>query len=322
MPKTAVSARNTKQELLDAYDQLVKELEKQDQQSNSSPVNTPPTATPSKSVSIEKPEEIVQAIGKLRVTITEHLGMIVDQLVEESEKLERLRHESQTIQQEIHTLHQIKVEATTLHNLLKLKNEEEQRLNQQIAQLRQEWENEQRDHDKSLRDEKFEQETQRKRENEEYLYQLKIKRQQDEETYKTKRKIVEEELATRALELKQKEEEFVSLNQTVKVLEKKLETEIIKVRTETTREITRELETKYNLEKKETEGERKLSQLTISNLQKTITAQEAEIMDLKTKLDRATAQIKDIAISVIEVQKPTTAVVANQAKISKKDEDE
>ena len=97
-------------------------------------------------------------------------------------------------------------------------------------------------------------------------------------------------------------------------LEKQLEIKVVQAIKKTDESVRHELETEYNLERKGIEGEQKIRQLTISNLQKIITNQNEEIKDLKQQLQRATQQIKDIAVSVIETKKPIMNVTTTKSE--------
>lgn len=55
-----------------------------------------------------------------------------------------------------------------------------------------------------------------------------------------------------------------------------------------------------DLMEKQVEGERTVAKLKIDTLEKTSKDQAEEIRSLKTQFDRATAQVKDIAVSVID----------------------
>lgn len=298
MPKT-VSNRSTKQEILDAYEELTKELKDMDTQSISSLPAQPKKDTPS-----QTPDQIVNRLGELRLQVNKNLAEIVDKLVTESETLAELRTEEQNLRGQIETLHRIKAEASTLENLIKLKEQEEKELNEKIQSIKDDWAEQQERHQKDLKEQAAEEDKRHKREDEEYHYTLKMKRQKEEDEYQAKRREAEGELTRRAQELRAREEEFEVLQKRVVDLEKQLETEVTRVRKETEDTVKHDLENKYNLERKEIDGERKVSKLTIENLQRTITAQDVEIKDLKEQLARATQQIKDIAVSVIDSKKP------------------
>lgn len=302
MPRPSASAKSTKQELLSAYEQLVQELEKRDQASE--PTTLSDKKPGFKETLAQQPEQIVSHLGELRVRINKNLADIVDRLVEQSDHLRQMKEEEQTLHTDIETLHQIKVHATTLRTMLTLKEEEENNLEKSRAEKQDEWAKEQDLREKEWKESETQQDKQRKREEEEYQYGLKMKRQKEEDDYKEKRKQAEEEFLKRKHDLEEKEEMFKQLQKQVTELEKRLETEVNAVRKETQERVTKELSNTYNLEKKEIDGERNVSKLTIANLQKTITGQDAEIKDLKQQLTHSTQQIKEIAVSLIDVKKP------------------
>ncbi|OGK13519.1 hypothetical protein A3A93_00300 [Candidatus Roizmanbacteria bacterium RIFCSPLOWO2_01_FULL_38_12] len=301
MPKTAVSAKSTKQEILTAYEQLTKELAERDGESMQ--LITSKEKKDAEKVTSQTPNQVVSRLGGLRLEINKNLGEIVDRLVEESEKLHILKDESDKIRKEIELMHKIKVQATTLQNFITIKEEEELTLEKKMNGIREEWEAE-----------KIELQKQKKREEEEYTYDLKIKRQKEEDEYREKRKQIETALQKREQDILEKEEEFKNLQTQVTTLEKQLEIKVVQAIKKTDESVRHELETEYNLERKGIEGEQKIRQLTISNLQKIITNQNEEIKDLKQQLQRATQQIKDIAVSVIETKKPIMNVTTTKSE--------
>ena len=68
MPKT-VSPRSTKQEILDAYDELTRELSELDKQSMS---DLP--SQPKKDISSQNPDQIVNRLGELRLQVNKNLA--------------------------------------------------------------------------------------------------------------------------------------------------------------------------------------------------------------------------------------------------------
>jgi len=308
MSRSSVSTRNTKQELLTAYDALMKELEQRDQQSaitaNQISSNPATLGLATTETSLPKSEDIITRLGDVRVQLNKNLGEIVDQLMAESENLQRMKAQAQDLQKEIEQLSHIKIQASTLQNLIALKEEEDRALEKKAHDLREAWEAEQQRHQADEKEIAIENAKQHKREEEEYAYALKMKRQKDEDEYKQKRHQVELELEKREQVVAEQETTYKDLQKQVADLEKQLEIGIIQAQKETEERVTRELRTAHTLEMKGIEGERNVNKLTITNLEKTIRNQETEVTELKAQLLKATQQIKDIAVSVIEGQKP------------------
>lgn len=312
MTKTTPSARNSKQEILDAYQALTKELEERDALSSANS-----SATKSNTVTthtIDRPKDVIARLGDVRVQINSNLGEIVDQLVTESENLARMSEQAQALQQEIEQLHQIKAHASTLQNLIALSTEEQEKLDKKIQTQRLQWEQEQQLHDQSQKETATELAKQRNRAEEEYKYELGVARKKEADVYDVSRRQSEAALKLREEELSAEETTRQDLQKQVVELEKQLLVEVAKTRKETEERVTKDLKTGFTLEMKGIEGERSISKLTIANLEKVITAQDAEMKDLKIQLTHATQQIKDIAVSVIETQKPSAAPVTASSK--------
>ncbi len=96
------------------------------------------------------------------------------------------------------------------------------------------------------------------------------------------------------------EQGLANLRQLAQEFDNRLQIEIQKIEKETRKEVTRDLSTDFSLKEKDVQREQQLAELTINNLDKTIQNQEAEVIDLKKQLIQATAQVKNIAMKVIE----------------------
>lgn len=306
MIKTTPSARSSKQEILDAYEELTKELAERDVQSSPSSLGAKSTIATTRT--IDKPKDVIARLGDVRVQINGNLGEIVDQLVTESENLAEMSAQADALKQEIEQLHQIKTHASTLQNLISLSTEEQEKLDKKIQAVRLQWEQEQQLHDQTQKEVVVELTKQRTRAEEEYKYALNVTRQKEADAYDASRRQTDAALKAREDKIETEEITRQDLQKQVAELERQLLVEVAKARKETEERVTKDLKTGFTLEMKGVEGERSISKLTITNLEKVITAQDAEIKDLKMQLIRATQQIKDIAVSVIETQKPGPAL--------------
>ena len=302
MPKvstsTPISTRSSKQELLDAYQELTKELENRDKTSEEP---TPST----KKITNTPPDNIITTLSELRIHLNKSLTNLTETLVAEAEKVQTLRAEKETLQKQIEDLHQIKIHATTLQNLLAIKQEQQQKLETEIQQTRLTWEKEQKDHTTQTTETKKEEQKRHDRDDEEYKYLIKTTRQKEDDTYLKQKQLREETLQKREEAIEIKEKELLALQKQVADLQKQLELETTRVKKETTEHVTKDLQINYNLERKDTQTQQKLNQLTIENLQKTIKTQEEGIKDLKLEIQKAHQQIQNLAVSVIDSQRPT-----------------
>ena len=107
--------------------------------------------------------------------------------------------------------------------------------------------------------------------------------------------------------LKQQEDEFASLRKQVDAFPKQLE-QAVKAAVDDARvEEQANAKVARDLSEKQVEGERAISKLRIETLEKTVKEQAEEVRSLKSQLERATTQVKDIAVSVIESKRPLAA---------------
>lgn len=118
-------------------------------------------------------------------------------------------------------------------------------------------------------------------------------------------------LAGRQAEIEKQEQEFKQLRKQAEEfpaqLEKSLKQSVDSARAEeqTKAKVVRDL-----LEK-QVEGEKAIAKLKIDTLEKTAKDQADEMRMLKSQLERATAQIKDIAVSVIDSKRPIQVQSSN-----------
>lgn len=299
MSNPKVSTKNTKTEILEAYEELAKQVNDQSLPIISNTENKVKEKI-TKELDSNSPEKIVDSLGKLKVQINSTISTLLDQMVTESEKLSTLKKEIEKSSEDLEQIQKIKFEADTLKNLIQTRIEEEQKTKIDFQIFKENIDSQKQKELQRTKEETEDAKKKQSRELEEYEYDLKQKRKIEEEQYKTKKQKEEEIISQKQNDLDSKANEFKELQEKVAKFDSILEKEIAKTKSETIKEVTRELETKYNLEMKEIEGEKKVAEITIKNLDLTIKSQSEEIITLKSQLVEATKQIKDIAVSVIE----------------------
>jgi chromosome segregation ATPase len=296
-----VSVKSTKQELLSAYQKLADKLAGADQisQDQADFFHSKTLADESKSVG-----QLQGDLENLEKKLNQSLQDLSEEILRAAKELAVIKEEISRGRQELESDHKIKVEASTLQNLLQLKLEEQASWEEKIADLQT----------------RFAQESQqlkmkRTQEEEEYQYQLSFKRRQEEDTRREKIKIETEkfneswqkregELQKRSEAIKIQEDEIKIVREKLAQLETKLPIEVEKAIKETREQVTARLKSEFALEKKDYELTQKLQAQNIANLEKTIKASENEIFNLKKSLERASAQVTDLASQVITTRQP------------------
>jgi DNA repair exonuclease SbcCD ATPase subunit len=301
--------KNTKQEILDAYEEVILLLSAKDKQSNTvlPSSNLQPKTKP---FDPQSPEEIVAKIGELKLGINKILGNLVDDLTSQSEQLSITKLELESTKQELEQVYKIKQNASTLQNILQLNQDKKLELEKQIEESNNEFEIKQAQKTKEAREQEEILKLKQKREQDEYDYNLKQSRKKEADEYENQKQIKIKELEVREQVLIASEKELAELRKNALEFDTKLDSEIQKAINKSMEETKKELEISYNLERKDVDMHTQLAQMTITNLQKSISQQESEIVELKKQLVLATQQVKDIAVKVIE-QKQEKPIATN-----------
>ena len=161
-----------------------------------------------------------------------------------------------------------------------------------------------------------------KRAKQELDYELKRTRQEKldelEVELKTKRRIHEEAVSQEKQALQLKKEELSSWEKEFNKLKKQAEDfpvqleKAVKQAVEAARsEEQQQAKVARDLTEKQVEGEKAVAALKIQTLEKAAKDQTEEIKALKSQLEQATRQVKDIAVSVIDSKRPIQVQSSN-----------
>lgn len=308
-----VSIKNTKEQILNAYQAAMSELE-------SRQVDEPSVIKQGeKKVAIvikakqNNADSIVNALANLKLDIIKQVDGLSEQLINEFTKLSEIQEAVVIEQAHLKELYEISDTAKTLSALIlaqqeKKENfeqqmmEEQERFEQEMEQKKEQCKHQQETLASEYKEVKEQLEKAHKREEEDYKYNLDLKRKKEADEYATKKAVLEKELAEmrsdldkRAEIIKNQETEFASMQQKIAGFAK----EITDAKEETAKSIRIQLETQYDhakaLRDKEVEGERRLSEQKISALENKIKEQEQLILQLTQKADTAVTQIQAIA---------------------------
>jgi hypothetical protein len=317
-----ITAKSTKNEILDAYNALLKKVKEQkpvDRQADKEKAEKKEIVETAAQSSVES---IVKGLADLKLAITRSLDHLERQLIGESKKLHNLRQAIDIEQKNLEEIHEIRVDADSLAALLLAQAEKKQAFAAEMEQKRTEleaeltqkrllWKKEQEDYERLKKERDEESKRTRQREEEEYAYNLKLTRKKDQDAYAEKKAGLEKELeekgsalnkewSAREAALAAREQEWADLRTRVDGFPQELE----KAVKNTEKAVTERLDFKYRHEAqmlaKETEGERKLSQQVIASLEAKIREQEEQIRQLAQKANEAGLQVQSIALKAIE----------------------
>ncbi len=306
-----ISIKNTKNEILQAYDELLKKVQEQKKQDTKGTSVQEKKEEMVKKASGMSNEAIVKDIAGLKISLNASLEKLEDSLLEEYRKFSEVKEALDSEIRRLEEVYQISVNVDSLAALLlaqKEKKEEFERemqekrslFEQEMKTARDSWQSEKQKFEESFKELKADKEKQRKREEEEYSYTLSVQRKKEENAYQEKKALLEKEIAEKEKEWQEKEAEFQRLQHEVEKFPKELETAVMQAKDVITKELSSKHKYEVDLSKKETDGEMKLMKQNIQALESKIKEQAQLIDQLTKKSDHASEQVKDIAVKAIE----------------------
>jgi len=315
---------NTKKEMLDAYNALLKQLqEKRDAELKPEQrIEEKRAKEVIEAASSLSSEGVVKGIGSLKLDISRTLTQISDKLEDEVNRLNGIQKAIDIKEEEIKELYEIEKSAATLAALIEAQNRKRQEfefemavkkddLMREIEKTRAEWEKEKEKYETETKEQNSAEKKKREREKEEFQYNFKREQQllkdefEDEKAklernIQLKREQAEKELAEREKVISEKEEELNELRQKVSAFPKELETAVNKAVKEVTEKITAEAKNREQLMNKEFEGERRVLSTRIESLEKTVKGQSEQIAKLSAQLEKSYQKVEDIAVKAID----------------------
>ena len=331
---------NTKQEMLEAYQAILKQLEAQREAE----------LKPEKRLEEKKAKEVIQVaeslssegvareIGNLKIETGKTLALISDRLEEEVNKFKAVQNAIVLKEKEVQELYEIEKSAVTLAALIESQNQKRQQfesemdekkeaLNQEVEALRAQREQEKKDYEEEKKERDTAEKKRRDREKEEYDYSFKreqklAKDKFEDEKAKLEKEIhikkeqMESELKEREKVVAAKEEELNELRKKVSAFPKEMETAVSKAIKETTDRLNLEAKNREELVKKEFIGERNVLTTRIESLEKGVKEQNEQIAKLSQQLEKAYQQVQEIAVKTIEGSSTSKSIANLQQWIS------
>lgn len=303
-----ITPKNTKAEILDAYEQLMMELDKK---TEAPIIGNAATEKKREKQSVPGVEEIVSEVGQLKVKVGQVLAEISDKMVGKADEVKILDEQIEHNKIELDELFQIKAKAGTLKELIKISEEKQKELTEkeevfkiESAKIRKDWETQFEDEKKIVT-------RQWKREEEEYQQERDHKRRQEELSYREKlsdeKKKFELDLQERLAKVTEREKvvgdaevELSELRKKVDEFDKVLNKAVVDAEEKMKKQVLAEKDMEMKLFKQEVVGDKKMFELNINNLQDQIKRLESENISLKKDLQEAVRQVNQVAVKVIE----------------------
>jgi len=329
MAKETISKTSTKNEIMEAYESLLKKLNDTEKMKPQEVKEREEKAIVVKKATELTPETIIHSLADLKLKVSDAFDKVEEALLTEQKKLADIQ-QAIAIQKElIEELYQVKVTADSFAAMLLAHKEKKMQLEAAINELKSELDQKREDFDTEMqakkadwdrekvrfaaemKEEKERVKKEHQREEDDYSYNLAQKRRKEEDDYLAKRKKAETEFAERTSakdkELKDREE-MVALRETeVKTLVDKVsrfEEELAKAVKDAEKIVAEKLKTQFGFEKElmlaEHDGLIKLKEQTILTLENRIREQEGYMKQLSQKTELADKSVKDIAIKAIE----------------------
>lgn len=315
---TDMTSKNTKTQILEAYQQVLKQLEEkaeQDPQQKQKVLETKEVLLRSTKNS---EQTIISNFSDLKTTTTQQIDHLSEQLMGEFNRLTDLQKSILIEQEHLESLYGIKETTHTLSALLISQEEEtekhhralkesQQTFDHEMAEQKLKWDKKLQALEENYKDVKDELDKKRIRDEEEYSYRLETSRRKDEDEYQVTKTALEKEclerkaaLDQRALSLQQNENEFAQLKKRVDGIPAEISQAIEKTKEKVSTELEGQFKFRTELTMKEVEGDRNLSQQKIVFLENKIKEQQVLINALTAKADEATRQVKSIACQALD----------------------
>jgi hypothetical protein len=327
--------KNTKAEILTAYNQLyeekrsmesqIKTLQKHQNEPTDSTAKTPSNkqnTTVSNYTINNKIDQVIENLNRLQVGFGAAVGELSEKLSNEVIKLGEIRSGVDHEVEQLKTLYNLEVSEETLGELIsqyevnskqfaeELKAEQTA-CQEEISEQLKEWKKEQEQHQLEIKERNETHQKSHQRSTQEYHYNLQLERQLDQETYAKEQRSLEQELADiksaklkeweqRESVLAEREKHYHEVKAKVEAFPQEKETAIKKAKEEGKGIATYQAKIKADLFAKEIEGQKRFYDGRIQSLEDNILTQEQRIQSLSQQLQAALKQGQDLALKAIE----------------------
>jgi len=325
--------KNTKVEILQAYEELAKEqaalksqLEQVVKESKSVTKEQPKIEqkTPMNQLSSvqQKMNTTIESLAKIQLGFGSAANELSEQLTTKASKLEEIRRTLEDEIQQLKQLHNLEISDDILDTLIQAyednskayQEEYSQRaevLLQEIADGRNTWGKEQEEHQRTIKERNENLNKTRQRDASEYKYNLELQRQLDNDEYEQHQKVLykqleellqetEKQWTEREKAIFEREKQFEELKAKVEGFPKEKEAAIKKATEEGKGIAHYQAKVKSDLYSKEVEGQKRFYEQRLQSLEQTITNQETRIQNLSKQLESALKQVQDLAVKAIE----------------------
>ncbi|MBU7581436.1 MAG: hypothetical protein KAF91_00725 [Nostoc sp. TH1S01] len=333
MASKKLTDKNTKAEILQAYEELNKETSglktqlnqalKANQNANVEKPKLEQNTTITQPVTIQqKMNYTIESLAKIQLGFGSAANELSEQLTTQASKLGEIRQSVETEIIALKQLHNLEVAEDTLNTLITAyednskayQEEYNQRyevLSQEILEQRIAWQKEQDEYKQSIKERNDNLNKTRQRDTAEYKYDLELQRNLKSDEYEQAQKTLykqleefqqetEKQWAEREKQIAEREKQFEEAKAKVEVFPKEKEAAIKKASEEGKGIAHYQAKVKADLYAKEVEGQKRFYEQRLQSLEQTITNQETRIQNLSKQLESALKQVQDLAVKAIE----------------------
>ncbi|MEH2209154.1 hypothetical protein [Nostoc sp.] len=325
--------KNTKVEILQAYEELAKEKSalksELDQVTKEKQSGTKEQPKLEQKISMnqlssvqQKMNNTIESLAKIQLGFGSAANELSEQLTTKASKLEEIRLTLEEEIQQLTQLHNLEVSDDILDTLIQTyedntkayQEEYSQRsevLFQEILEQRNTWGKEQEEQQRAIKERNESLNKTRQRDASEYKYNLELQRQLQNDEYEQEQKGLykqleellqetEKQWAEREKAISEREKQFEELKAKVEAFPKDKEAAIKKATEEGKGIAHYQAKVKSDLYSKEVEGQKRFYEQRLQSLEQTITNQETRIENLSKQLESALKQVQDLAVKAIE----------------------
>ncbi len=319
-----VSMSNTKKEMLEAYEKIVKQLEdkREAELKPAEKMEEKKAKVVTAAADSVTTEEVIRKTAELKHEFGLTLAKLSEKMDSEVARYESIKAAVENKQKELQDIFEIQKEATSLAALIEAqrqkRNEFEEEmearkvtLESEIRIVKEEWDKTKKQHEQELKESEAAELKQRKREKEEYEYNFQRDKQQMrdafaaektawERDWNNSKEAKEKELAEREETITRSESELKELREKVDQFPDELNNTVEKAIKDATGRIILESEHKEQLSLNKLEGEKNVLNIRIETLERTIKEQSQQITKLSSQLEKSYGQVQDIAVKAVE----------------------
>lgn len=318
-----LSMSNTKQEMLEAYGAVLKNLEEKSLE----------TLNPEEKIAQKRESEIIKAadalssagvtgkVSGLKTEIAKILDDLSLKLEDECSKYVKIKGAIAIKETELKEIFEIDKTAQTLAALIEAQLQSKKEFEEEAARKKEEFslqmqaefktrEDAKKAYEAGIKERDAQDAKTRQREKEEYEYAFKREQQlakykfEDEKVKMEKELLVkketaEKQLAEREKIVQEKEAKLAELQKRIDNFPKELDTAVTKTAKEVSEKLSQEAHNKDELLMKSFEGERNVLQAKADSLERTVKEQKEQIIKLSQQLENAYKKVEDIAVKSV-----------------------